>query len=230
MFNLDILIENFLGVLTVVPQTFVLAVIIFILSTLLGTIMALIEEHRLPVLSQIVKLFKLFMRGTPLIVFIFMMYYSLPSIVGFFTSLLGLNYNAHSMSPVVILIVAVSLTLSSFQSETIRGSFLSVSYGQVEAARAMGYNSFQAFRRVLFPQALVEAIPEFGNAFLVIMKAISLGFMITVVDIFAQAKLIAATNSYYVEAFLVAALMYWAIAYIITSLANKYESVLLSRS
>ncbi|MFD1040588.1 amino acid ABC transporter permease [Virgibacillus byunsanensis] len=230
MLNLEILIEDFLGVLTVVPQTFALAVTIFILSVFVGTIMALIQEYKVPVISQIVWLFKLFLRGTPLIVFILIMYYSLPMIVDFFASLLGIDFNPYGISPVVILIVAVTLTLSSFQSETIRGSFLSVSYGQVEAARSMGYNSFQAFRRVIFPQALVEAIPEFGSAFLIIMKAISLGYMITVVDIFAKTRLMAASNSYYIEAFIVAALMYWAIAYFITYIASKYESILLSRS
>src|SRR5690606_17410583 len=136
------------------------------------------------------------------------------------------DYNPHNMSPVVILIVAVSLTVSSFQAETIRASFLSVNYGQLEAARSLGYTPFQAFLRIIAPQALVEALPEFGSAFLVVMKAISLGFMITVVDIFAEARLIAASNSYYVEAFIVAALMYWGIAYIVVALTNKYESSL----
>ncbi|KAA0955367.1 ABC transporter permease subunit [Sporosarcina sp. ANT_H38] len=230
MINFKILVEDFLGILTVVPQTVALAVTIFILSILMGTVMALIQEYKVPVLQQIVMLFKLFLRGTPLIVFIFILYYSLPGIVSFFTNLLNLDYNPHNMSPVVILIVAVSLTVSSFQAETIRGSFLSVGYGQIEAARSLGYTPFQAFRRIITPQALVEALPEFGSAFLVVMKAISLGFMITVVDIFAEARLIAASNSYYVEAMIVAALMYWGIAYFIVTLTNKYESYLVRRT
>lgn len=230
MLNFEVLIENFLGILTVVPQTVALAVIIFILSILIGTGMALVQEYNVPVLKQIVMLFKLFLRGTPLIVFIFIMYYSLPSIVHFFTDLAGLDYNPHNMSPVIILIVAVSLTVSSFQAETIRGSFLSVSYGQIEAARSLGYTPFQAFRRIITPQALVEALPEFGSAFLVVMKAISLGFMITVVDIFAEARLIASSNSYYVEAFIVAALMYWIIAYFVVALTGKCESYLVRRT
>ena len=73
-------------------------------------------------------------------------------------------------------------------------------------------------------------MPEFGSAFLVVMKAISLGFMITVVDIFAEARLIAASNSYYVEAFVVAALMYWGVAALVVKLTGKYESYLVSRT
>jgi len=228
--NIEILIDDFLRILPVLPQTLLLAVTIFILSILIGTVMALIQEYNVPVLKQIVVVFKLLLRGTPLIVFIFIMYYSLPEIVSFFTELLNLDYNSHNMSPVIILIVAVSLTISSFQSETIRGSFLSVSYGQIEAARSLGYTPFQAFRRIITPQALVEALPEFGSAFLVVMKAISLGFMITVVDIFAQARLVATSNSYYVEAFVVAALMYWGIAALVVTLTNKYEAYLVNRT
>ncbi|MDN7245178.1 ABC transporter permease subunit [Planococcus shenhongbingii] len=230
MLNFEILVENFFGILTVVPQTVALAVTIFILSILIGTVMALIQEYNVPVLQHLVMLFKLFLRGTPLIVFIFIMYYSLPGVVSFFTNLLNLDYNPHNMSPIVILIVAVSLTVSAFQAETIRASFLSVHYGQIEAARSLGYTPFQTFCRIITPQALVEALPEFGSAFLVVMKAISLGFMITVVDIFAEARLIASSNSYYVEAFIVAALMYWGIAYFVVTLTSKCESYLVRRT
>lgn len=228
--NFEILLQDFLGILPVVPQTLALAITIFILSILIGTVMALIQEYNIPVLKQIVIAFKLLLRGTPLIVFIFIMYYSLPGIIGFFTNLLNLDYNAHNLPPAIILIVAVSLTVSSFQAETIRGSFLSVNYGQIEAAQSLGYTPFQAFLRIITPQALVEALPEFGSAFLVVMKAISLGFMITVVDIFAEARLIASSNSYYVEAFVVAALMYWGIAYFVVTLTSKYEEYLLRRT
>lgn len=228
--NLEMLWNNFMGILPVIPQTVILAVIIFFLSILIGTIMALIQEYNVPVLKQVVILFKLLLRGTPLIVFIFIMYYSLPSILSFFTNLMNLDYNPYNMSPVIILIVAVSLTVSSFQAETIRGSFLSVSYGQIEAARSLGYTPFQAFIRIITPQALVEALPEFSSAFLVVMKAISLGFMITVIDIFAQSRLIASTNSYYVESFVAAALLYWGIAVLVVTLTNRFEGRLLSRS
>lgn len=228
--NFGILFENIIKLFAVVPQTALLAIIIFCLSILIGTVMALIQEYNVPVLKQIVVVFKLLLRGTPLIVFIFIMYYSLPGIIAFFIDLLGLDYNAHNLPPAIILIVAVSLTVASFQAETIRGSFLSVSQGQIEATKSLGYTPFQAFIRIITPQALVEALPEFGSSFLVVMKAISLGFMITVVDIFAESRLIAASNSYYVEAFFAAALMYWAVAVVVVTLTNKFESYLHSKS
>lgn len=228
--NFAILFEDFIQLLSVVPQTLLLAITIFILSIIIGTIMALIQEYNVPVLKQIVVALKLILRGTPLIVLIFLMYYSLPDTVTFLSGIVGLDYNGTNIPPAIILIVAVSFTVASFQAETIRGSFLSINKGQIEAAQSLGYTPFQMFKRIIAPQALVEALPEFSSSFLIVMKAISLGFMITVVDIFAEARLIATDNSYYVEAFFAAALMYWAISAITVNLSSKYEEYLHSRT
>src|SRR5699024_4912120 len=159
---------------------------------ILGAIMTIIQQYKVPILTQLIALFKLFLRGTPLVVFLYILYYALPSTTGFIFSLIGIDYNSDNMSPVVILIVALTLTLASFQTEIIKGAFLSVDYGQIQAAQSLGYNFFQRFWRVIFPQAMIEAIPDFANSFTVVLKATSLGFLITVVDIFAKAKIIAA--------------------------------------
>lgn len=230
MLELHILVKDFLGILSVVPKTLALAVTIFILSTILGAIFALIEQYKIPVLTQITMVFKLFLKGTPMVIFIFLTYFAFPAIVGFFTSLVGSDFDPNTLSPEFMIIVALTLTLSSFQSEIVRGSFLAVEYGQVEAAHSLGYTFFQTFWRIIVPQAFAEAIPDFTNSFMVIMKALSLAFLITVVDIFAKAKLMAALDFHYLEAFFVAAIMYWAISYVLTVISNKYEGRLRSRT
>lgn len=230
MFELHVLVKDFLGILSVVPKTLAMAAAIFILSAILGTIFALIEQYKIPILTQIVALFKLFLKGTPMVIFIFLTYFAFPSIVGFFTSLAGIDFDPNNISPVVTIIVALTLTLSSFQSEIVRGSFLAVEFGQVEAAHSLGYTFFQTLWRVIVPQAIVEAIPDFANSFLVIIKALSLAFLITVVDIFAKAQLMAALDFHYLEAFFIAAMMYWVISYVLTVISNKYEGRLRSRS
>lgn len=82
----------------------------------------------------------------------------------------------------------------------------------------------------MFPQIIVAAIPDLANAFMVIMKALSLAFAIEVVDIFAQAQLTAALNFYYLEAFLIAVVFYMVIAYVITKIADKIEAMLRVRT
>lgn len=223
LFKFDVLIEDIFSIFTVVPKTMALALLIFILSTCLGAIVALIEQYKTPVISQIIRVFKSFLRGTPMVVLLYLMYYALPQISHFLLSLIGINFNPNNLEPVVTVIVTFSFTLAAFQSEIIRGSFLSVNYGQIEAAHSLGYNFFQTFGRVIVPQALVEAIPDFMNAYMVILKALSLAFLISVVDIFAQAKIIGAMTFRYLEAFVAAALIYWFICASLTYLMNKYE-------
>lgn len=224
MFDLEASYEMFLGILGVLPETLLIAITILVLSTLLGVVLALIQQYKIPVLVQLTKLFKLFLRGTPMVVFLYLMYYALPAIGQFIVTLLGIDYNMNNMSPLVILIVTVSLTLSAFQSEIIRGSFLAVDPGQIEAAQSLGYSFSQTFTRIVAPQAFVHAIPDFANSFTVAIKATSLGFLITVIDIFAQAKIMAAQNFRFVEAFLMVALIYWGIGILITKFADRYEN------
>src|SRR5699024_11218359 len=96
--NFMILFEDFVQLLAVLPQTLLLAVTIFILSILIGTVMALIQEYNVPVLKQIVVVFKLLLRGTSLIVFIFFMYCFFRELVCFFTLFLNFGYNYYDMS------------------------------------------------------------------------------------------------------------------------------------
>ena len=224
MFKFDILVEDFFGILTVVPKTLALALLILVLSTSLGAILALIQQYKIPLLTQIISIFQSFLRGTPLVVLLYLMYYALPQISHFVLSLVGIDFNPHKLEPVVTVIVTFSLTLSTFQSEIIRGSFLAVNYGQIEAAHSLGYNFFQTFWRIIVPQAIVEAIPDLMNSYMVILKALSLAFLVTVVDIFAQAKLLGAMTFRYLEAFVAAAIIYWIICGSLTYLMNKYEA------
>ncbi|MGN7295800.1 amino acid ABC transporter permease [Ferdinandcohnia sp. SAFN-114] len=223
MFKFDILVEDFVGILTVVPKTLLLALVILLISTLLGGIIAIIQQYKIPVISQLITVFKSFLRGTPAVVLLYIMYYALPQISHLLLSLIGIEFNPNNLNPVITVIVTFSLTLSAFQSEIIRGAFLSVNYGQIEAAHSLGYNFLQTLWRVIVPQALTEALPDFLNSYMVIIKALSLAFLITVVDIFAKAKIVGAMTFRYLEAFVAAALIYWCISALLTYLVNRYE-------
>ncbi|MER8548888.1 amino acid ABC transporter permease, partial [Mesorhizobium sp. M1169] len=82
----------------------------------------------------------------------------------------------------------------------------------------------------LFPQVALTAIPDLTTSMMVIMKALSLGFAIEVVDIFAQSQLTAALNYYYLEAFVIAVVIYMVIAYIVTQIADRLEQALRVRT
>lgn len=105
---------------------------------------------------------------------------------------------------------------------------VSVSLGTVlvPTPYSLGYTSSQLFRRVLFPQVALTAIPDLTTSMMVIMKALSLGFAIEVVDIFAQSQLTAALNFYYLEAFVIAVVIYMVIAYVVIQIADRLEQSL----
>jgi len=230
MFEMDLLLPDFWSILDAVPVTLAMALTIFIFSTLLGGLFALVEHKKIPLLRQLVVTYKIAFKGVPMVVVIFLAYYGLPPALHFVASLFGLPFNAHSLPNWVIIIVALTACVAAFQAEVVKGALNAFDAGQAEAAHSLGYSNAQLFRRVLFPQIIVSAIPDLANSFMVIMKALSLAFAIEVVDIFAQAQLTAALNFYYLEAFAVAVVFYMVIAWAVTKLADKIEAALRVRT
>lgn len=230
MFDIDVLLPDFWSILDAVPVTLAMAVLIFITSTLVGGLFALVEYRRIPVLRQLVIAWKVAFKGMPMVVVIFLAYYGLPPALHFVASVLNVEVNAHSLPNWVIIIVALTACVSAFQAEVVKGALNAFDSGQSDAAHSLGYSNWQLFRRVMFPQIIVSAIPDLANSFMVIMKALSLAFAIEVVDIFAQAQLTAALNFYYLEAFAIAVLFYMVIAWVVTKVADKIEAALRVRT
>ena len=230
MFDVEVLLPDLWSILGAVPGTLVMALTIFVFSTIIGSLFALVEHRRIPILRELVVAYKIAFKGVPMVVVIFLAYYGLPPALQFLASLVGVAFNAHATPNWVTLIVALTACVAAFQAEVVKGALNSFDTGQAEAAHSLGYKSSQLFRRILLPQVIVAAIPDLANSFMVIMKALSLGFAIEVVDIFAQAQLTAALNFYYLEAFVVAVVIYMVIAFIVTQIADRTERALRVRT
>lgn len=226
MFEVKFFTEDFFSITTVVPYTLTLALLILMVSVLAGGIVALADQHPIPVLKNIIAVFLSFLRGTPLLVQLYLAYFSLPAIVHALTSLAGVPVNPNDFNPVITVVVAYSLYFAAFQSEIIKGAMLSVGYGQVEAAQAMGFTFVQMLSRVVVPQAFIEALPNLFNSYLSIIKSLSLAFLVTVVDILAKAKLESALNFRYLESYAAAAAVYWLLCTILTIALRRYEGYL----
>ncbi len=226
MFDIDVLFPDLLSILSAVPRTLAMALTIFVFSTIIGSLYALIERRRIPVLRELVVAYKITFKGVPMVIVIFLAYYGLPPAFQSLASLVGVKLNAHTMPNWVIIIVALTACVAAFQAEVVKGALNSFDTGQADAAYSLGYKNSQLFRRILFPQVIVAAIPDLANSFMVIMKALSLAFAIEVVDIFAQAQLTAALNFYYLEAFVIAVVIYMVIAYVVTYIADRAERAL----
>lgn len=230
MFDFNVLLVDLWSMLGAVPATLGMALMIFVFSTIIGSLFALIERRRTPVLRELLMLYKITFKGIPMVIVIFLAYYGLPLALQFLGSLVGMKLNSHVLPNWVIMIIALTACMAAFQAEVVKGAMNSFDTGQADAAYSLGYKSSQLFRQILFPQVIVAAIPDLANSAMVIMKAISLGFAIEVVDIFAQSQLTAALNLFYLEAFVIAVVIYMVIAFIITQIADRTERALAART
>lgn len=230
MFDIEVLLPDLWSILGAVPVTLLMALAIFILATIVGSLFAMVEYRRIPVLREFVVAYKVAFKGVPMVIVIFLAYYGLPPALQFLASLIGVEFNGHSTPNWVTLIVALTACVAAFQAEVVKGALNSFDNGQADAAYSLGYKRGQLFRRIMLPQVIVAAIPDLANSFMVIMKALSLGFAIEVVDIFAQSQLTAALNFYYLEAFVIAVVIYMVIAYTVTQIADRTERALRVRT
>lgn len=197
-----------------VPVAIRISVIAFIFGAIIGLLVALTKIYEIPVLKQISVVYISLFRGTPLLVQILIAYYGVPILLNNIGVLTGLDLNINNVSTYTFLYVVYSLNAGSYMSETIRAAILSVDRGQLEAGLSIGMSTPQVLWRIILPQAVKVAIPSLGNSFISLTKETSLAFVVSVPDILGQAKIIAGRTTRFFEAYIVAALVYWAVCII----------------
>ena len=181
------------------PVTLGFALGAMLLGLPLGFLVALARLSPFGFLRGISSVFVSFMRGTPLLVQIFVIYYGLPSF--------GIALN-----PIAGGIIALMLNAAAYLSETIRAAILSIPKGQREAATSLGLSSSQTMRLVVLPQAARVALPSMSNTLIGLVKDTSLVSVITVVELLRSAQLVIARTFEPFGPYLMAALIYWAIS------------------
>lgn len=201
------------------PLTLYVVVVSAILGFLLAIGVAALRIKRVPVLSMIMGWYTSFMRSTPGIIHIFLVYYGLP------VFLQGFGIDINFISKVTFSITALVLYNGAFVSEILRPSYLAISKDQHEAAKSVGMTSFQANMRIIFPQVLPIALPSLGNALIDLMKDTSLLFLIGLLDLMGQAEIIIANTYgvYQLEVYVAIALIYWTISLMLNGFIHYLE-------
>ena len=120
--------------------------------------------------------------------------------------------------------MALSINVGAYLSETFRGAILAIPKGQTEAAYATGMTSWQALRRIVFPQAARVAIAPMGNTFIGMLKETSLVSVITVTELLRSAQLLAAQYYVYMPFYLGIAAMYWVMSTIFSTILHSIEN------
>lgn len=223
LLDLDYMLRSIPRIASGIPVTLSIAVVAFLFGILIGFAVALIKIYKVPVLRPIAQVYVSFMRGTPLLVQIFLSYYGIPLVLRYLSELYGWNIDLSRIPAIAFMYVSFSLNVGAYLSEAIRSALLSVSKGQIEAAQALGMTTPQLMGRIIIPQALVVALPNLGNTFIALLKDTSLAFAASVPEIIGQAKIAAARSSRFFEAYILAAVMYWAICIILVQLMNLGE-------
>ena len=200
-------------ILGYVPLTIGMALAAMAGALVLASLMAVERVVRVPVLDQLVQLFISFFRGTPLLVQLFLFYYGLPQILPVLTGING----------VTAAIIGLTLHFSAYMAESIRAAILGVDRSQWEAAQAVGMTQIQSMRRIILPQAARVAAPTLINYFIDMIKSTSLAFTLGVTEMMGATQKEAAGSFLYFEAFLVVAVLYWAIVEMLSLLQKRLE-------
>lgn len=150
------------------------------------------------------------MRGTPLLVQMFVIYYGLPSV--------GIEF-----SPVTAGILALSLNSGAFLSESLRGAIAAVSPGQWAASYSLGLGYWQTLRHVVLPQALRVAVPAMSNTLISLIKDTSLVSVITLTELMLSTKEVIATTFQPLPLYLAAAAIYWMLSLLFEALQRRAE-------
>ncbi|BCL76976.1 cysteine ABC transporter [Jeongeupia sp. HS-3] len=172
------------------------ALISMVLGLALGFAVALARIARVPVLSHIAAVYVSAMRGTPLLVQIFVIYYGLPSV--------GIAFE-----PVTAGILALTLNVAAYLSESMRGAIAGVSRNQWLAGYSLGLNWWQTMRHIVAPQALRLAVPSLSNSLISLIKDTSLVSVITVTELMLATKEVIAQTFQPLPLYLAAAAIYW---------------------
>jgi polar amino acid transport system permease protein len=165
--------------------------------------------------KKIVSAYVEIIRGTPLLVQLYIIYYGFPK----FLLPLGIR-----ITPYLAAMVGFIINSTAYQVEYMKGGFKAISYEQIEAARSLGMRKWQTVFRILVPQGLRFSIPALSNELIYLLKYTSLGFVIQAPELMTKAKILASTHARYMETYLIAAFIYIFLTFIFTKVSDLLDN------
>jgi polar amino acid transport system permease protein len=208
---------RFIDGLLVTPK---LVAISFTLGAMLGLLLALARMSRNLPLQRLAAGYIYFFRGSPLLAQLFLLYYGLGSLKGFWQDV-GLWWFFREAWLCTLL--AFTLNTAAYQAEIFRGSLMAVAPGQYEAARALNLKRSTTFFKVILPQSLLVAIGPLGNELILMIKASAIASLVTIYDLMGVTKL-AFSRSFDFQIYLWAAVLYLVIVELVRRLLKHLEA------
>ncbi|ASJ55140.1 cysteine ABC transporter permease [Brevibacillus formosus] len=211
---IDIAQSSFLPLLKgALLYSLTIAIAAFFIGLIIAVLTALARLSGIKPLIAIARFYVSIIRGTPLLVQLFIIFYGLPSI--------GLM-----IDPIPSAIIGFSLSVGAYSSEVVRAAILSIHKGQWEAAYSLGMTYWQALRRVVLPQAARVSIPPLSNSFISLVKDTSLASVVLVPEMFRKAQEVVAATYEPLLVYAEAALIYWVICLVLSIIQDRIENKL----
>jgi len=203
--NWELFFSSFLPLLDgAIRGTIPLALMSFAIGLVLALALALMRLSTRLWVSGIARVYISVVRGTPLLVQLFVIFYGLPSV-------------GVLIDPWPSAVVAFSINVGGYAAEVIRAAILSVPKGQWEAAYMIGMSRARALTRIILPQAARVSVPPLSNTFISLVKDTSLASLILVTELFREAQQVAAFSQEFMLLYLEAALIYWVICLVLST-------------
>ncbi|MGP4039369.1 amino acid ABC transporter permease [Gracilibacillus sp. D59] len=193
-----------------IKYTIPLTLVSFLLGIIIALITAIMRLSSLRIVRAPAVFYVSAIRGTPLLVQLFIVFYGLPTI--------GLT-----IDPLPSAVIAFSLNVGAYASEVIRASISSIPKGQWEAGYTVGMTYGTTLRRIILPQATRVSIPPLSNTFISLIKDTSLASLILVTELFRKAQEIAATTYQFMLLYVEAAVLYWVICFLLSIVQEIIE-------
>jgi len=191
--------------------TIVLAFFAVLFGTLLGLTLTLLRRSKIKPISYIATAYVEFVRGTPLLVQIYIIYIGLPKLIGI------------DMPDMTVGAVALALNSGAYISEIIRAGIDAVDKGQMEAARSLGMSQRLAMSEIIIPQAFKNILPALGNEFVSIIKESSMVSVIGVAELMYNAGIVRGNTALGLEPVIVAAVIYFILTFSLTRVLGYVE-------
>lgn len=206
-----------------VPVTLMISVLGMVFALAIAAVLYILRKLNLPVISQLIDLYLLLMRSVPLLVLLFIVFYGIPAMINTSRQARGLPSQMNLLPEIFLVIIAFALSTSATVYHNIRSALLSVDPAQREAAYSVGMTEGRAFRRVLLPQAAAALVRPLGNTFIIVVKASSISFIVSCRDVMGAAKIAGTPGFHFIEVYVCAALIYWAMSVLLARAVNALE-------
>lgn len=202
--------------------TIVLSLITVMIGSLLGFLLTLMRRSHFKALSAFSKAYSLIVRGTPMLVQLYLWLYALPKI-GLTIPPIPVGGDLFGSREFSTAILALGLNSGAYVSEILRGGLDAVSKGQSEAARSLGLSQKQTMQKIIIPQALRVILPGLGNEFVQMIKESSIVSTVGIFDVMYTSNIVKAATFSVFEPLIIVAGIYFVLTTVLTAVQQRME-------